>query len=85
MRQLFDLLMKKNEVVIDTLPKAQLMNKLLLAKITILTFILAAALKYLAGWNNWMLTAGLLFVICWVVRGYRRDVQLQRQAFPARR
>ncbi len=80
MRTLFELIRKPNVVVVDTLPKARLMNKLLLIKIAILT-IIGGGLLYLAGWNFWMLGIGIAFVAVWTFRGWRRDVRNQNAIF----
>jgi hypothetical protein len=80
MKGLFALLRKPNVVVVDTLPKAQLMNKLLLAKIAGLSIILAGLLK-LAGWSNLMLALGALALGIFIARGYFRDIRRQMQIF----
>jgi hypothetical protein len=78
--KLYTELKKRNVVVIDTLPKARLMNKLLLAKIAGLSIILLGLLK-LAGWNNWMLGVGALVILAFTIRGWRRDISHQNVRF----
>jgi hypothetical protein len=84
MKGLLDLIRKPNVVVIDSLPKARLMNKLLLIKITLLT-IIGALLLHMAGWNYWMLGIGVAFVAVWTIRGLRRDVRHQNAVFAHQR
>jgi hypothetical protein len=83
MNELFALLSRPNVVVVDTLPKARLMNKLLLAKIVILT-VIGLGLLRLAGWNLWMLGAAAVFMVVWTTRGYLRDVRKQELNFGQR-
>ena len=84
MKSLLAFIRKPNVVVIDTLPKARLMNKLLLIKIAILT-VIGALLLRMAGWDYWMLGIGIAFVAVWTICGLRRDVSNQNAIFAASR
>jgi hypothetical protein len=78
--ELYAKLLKPNVVIVDTLAKARLMNKLLLAKIACLSIIILGLLK-LAGWSNLMLGVGALVIVAVTIRGLRRDIRNQNVHF----
>ncbi|HEY9777401.1 MAG TPA: hypothetical protein V6C81_26805 [Planktothrix sp.] len=79
-RELAEELKKPNVVVVDTLPKARLMNKLLLAKIVILTLFIEGLL-WLGNNPAWVLILVPIAIAAFTLRGLRRDLRNQRDRF----